>query len=476
MDGLICHNLTLDSGNVNQNLIPFYVSGNYINNLTAVGDTAKMSALLYIGGNFTRIPGAKASRTAGVIQFSDTGTHTMTANGTQLGPVQFKTLTILDHVHLQKSTMTRGGKLSIANGIEVVMDSVGNFNQDTAQSNTAGQRAQLTLPVNTAPDTMWAKDIYSTNKLWDTTITGLNLGNNANIVFKDALNQRYLADSTVVVVTSASPASIVLAGRVDTIRGTGFYSPCSVSVTGIGYVIATVIDSTLLYFTAGATTAGLKTVTVKNADGKVRSANALTYLDLPIISYGGPHIDTVGKAASHAVTSTGGTVASYALTTGTLVSTMALNTTTGLISGTPGTTKGATVYRITATNATGTGYYDWTESVISGTVPKVALGHLRIVPTSGDTAGGTAILFYADTLMTGSTCGEVDSYTVLTDSTASGTSKVGTVGDFSIVVHSGSVDSTVVFRYTAGGSKKKTSGKFSFKIRFPIFPPSGNSN
>jgi hypothetical protein len=37
-------------------------------------------------------------------------------------------------------------------------------------------------------------------------------------------------------------------------------------------------------------------------------------------------------------------------------------------------------------------------------------------------------------------------------------------------------DAGAIEYQAAGGSKKKTSGKFSFKIRFPIFPPSGNSN
>jgi hypothetical protein len=96
---------------------------------------------------------------------------------------------------------------------------------------------------------------------------------------------------------------------------------------------------------------------------------------LPVISYVTPAIDIVGLAAGPAhlgwtVTSSGGTVTSYALTSGTLVSAMSLNTSTGLISGIPATAKAVTVYRITATNVTGSSYFDWTETVVKATVSK----------------------------------------------------------------------------------------------------------
>jgi hypothetical protein len=130
---------------------------------------------------------------------------------------------------------------------------------------------------------------------------------------------------------------------------------------------------------------------------------------------------------------------------------MALNTSNGLISGTPGTTKGATVYRITATNATGAGYYDWTESVISGCVPL-----LTVVPSFGDTAGGTSLNFKKTCGgLTGSTCAQVNSYSVVNDSIATGTSKAHAAGVvvFNVVVAGDT--SKVNFTYTAGTSKKR---------------------
>lgn len=101
---------------------------------------------------------------------------------------------------------------------------------------------------------------------------------------------------------------------------------------------------------------------------------------LPAISYVTPAIDTVGLAAGPAhvgwaVTSTGGPVDSYTLTSGTLVPAMTLNTSTGLISGIPASAKTATVYRITATNVTGSSYFDWTESIVPApTIPKKPAG------------------------------------------------------------------------------------------------------
>jgi hypothetical protein len=64
-------------------------------------------------------------------------------------------------------------------------------------------------------------------------------------------------------------------------------------------------------------------------------------------------VDTVGKAASHAVTATG-TVTSYAIAPA-LTLGLSLNTTTGLISGTPTGTLVSTAYVVTATGPGGTG-------------------------------------------------------------------------------------------------------------------------
>jgi hypothetical protein len=153
----------------------------------------------------------------------------------------------------------------------------GDLNNDTLMSRTGGAKAYLNLPANTPLTDSWIKDIYAINTIYDTVSTGLNGGNDSNIVFKYA-SGIYAMSPTVVTVTSASPSSVPVAGgTLDTLTGTGFYPPCSVLVAGGSYISATFIDTTKISFTTPASTAGLKSVTVKNGDFKNGGGNVLTY-------------------------------------------------------------------------------------------------------------------------------------------------------------------------------------------------------
>jgi hypothetical protein len=73
----------------------------------------------------------------------------------------------------------------------------------------------------------------------------------------------------------------------------------------------------------------------------------------PVISYGPPVTDTLGKAAAHAVDSTGGPVNRYSFL-GTPPPGLALDSATGLISGTPEVASEATDYAILAVGPGGT--------------------------------------------------------------------------------------------------------------------------
>lgn len=182
----------------------------------------------------------------------------------------------------------------------------GDLNNDTLQSLTGGSKAYLNLPANTPLTDSWIKDIYAINTIYDTASTGLNGGNDSNVVFKYA-SAVYARSPTTVTVTSASPASVPVAGgTLDTITGTGFYPPCSVLVAGGSYIVATFINTTKISFTTPASTAGVKLVTVKNGDFKTGSGSVLTYT-------GG--VDTIPSITS--ITPTHGTFGTQVTVAGT---------------------------------------------------------------------------------------------------------------------------------------------------------------
>ena len=107
--------------------------------------------------------------------------------------------------------------------------------------------------------------------------------------------------------------------------------------------------------------------------------------------------------AGYTITSTGGTIASYAISPAAPTG-LSFSTSTGLLTGTPTAVQSATAYTITATNATGTATATFTLTV---TDPTCATGGACIV---GDTGPGGGKVFYvhddADDLFTstGSDC------------------------------------------------------------------------
>jgi len=100
---------------------------------------------------------------------------------------------------------------------------------------------------------------------------------------------------------------------------------------------------------------------------------------------------TAGTAISgYTITSTGGTIANYAISPSAPAG-LTFNTTTGLLSGTPSSAQSATAYTITATNASGSAVQTFTLTVTS------------VVYTVGQTGPGGGKIFYVSN--TPFTCG-----------------------------------------------------------------------
>ena len=104
--------------------------------------------------------------------------------------------------------------------------------------------------------------------------------------------------------------------------------------------------------------------------------------------------------AGYTISSTGGTIASYAISPAQPAG-LTFNASTGLLSGTPTTVQGATAYTITATNATGTATATFTLTVTAATY------------AVGATGPGGGIVFYVSATnftSTGSDCNTACKY------------------------------------------------------------------
>ena len=135
---------------------------------------------------------------------------------------------------------------------------------------------------------------------------------------------------------------------------TSAYAETGVLPTGITFSTATGQFSI-----AATATVGTYTFTV-NASNPAGSSSPAASISItinpkaPIVTYTTPNTWTVGTAYTLTPTSTGGAVASYAITSGSLPAGVTLNTSTGVISGTPTTVMATATIIVTATNVTGT--------------------------------------------------------------------------------------------------------------------------
>lgn len=103
--------------------------------------------------------------------------------------------------------------------------------------------------------------------------------------------------------------------------------------------------------------------------------------------------------AGYTISSTGGTIASYAISPAAPTG-LSFNTSTGLLSGTPSTVQTATAYTITATNATSTATRTFTLTVTAALT--CATGGVCVV---GNTGPGGGIVFYVQASGGTFTCG-----------------------------------------------------------------------
>jgi hypothetical protein len=164
-------------------------------------------------------------------------------------------------------------------------------------------------------------------------------------------------------------------GQSLTVSGTGFNSTATLVIQGSKSLVFsqqltistfTINSDTSLTFTVptassfltGATSANW-TIQARNTSndwGNNGTSTLQVYLPGPAFSLSASSLNgTVGTSiTSYAITSTGGAIASYAISPAISNGTLSFDTTTGLLSGTPNTAASAATYTITATNTTNT--------------------------------------------------------------------------------------------------------------------------
>ena len=151
------------------------------------------------------------------------------------------------------------------------------------------------------------------------------------------------------------------------------------------------------------------TITATNATGTATATFTLTVtLAAPAFTLSSSSESKAQNVAiaGYTITSTGGTIASYAISPAAPTG-LSFSTSTGLLTGTPTAVQSATAYTITATNATSTASVTFTLTVTAATC---ATGGVCAV---GDTGPGGGVVFYVSATnftSTGSDCNTTCKY------------------------------------------------------------------
>lgn len=152
------------------------------------------------------------------------------------------------------------------------------------------------------------------------------------------------------VAAGSTTAVLPAGGQTVTVTGTGFQANAVIYVNNTN-VSANVANSTSLTFTTPVQTVGSYQLSVYNTDGTVAiRPGGLIYFDAPVWSTSAGALPNapINLVYNTTITATGGTI-SYSITSGSLPTGLSLNSSSGVISGTP-TVQNDFNFTVTATN------------------------------------------------------------------------------------------------------------------------------
>lgn len=241
-------------------------------------------------------------------------------------------------------------------------------------------------------------------------------------------------------ITSVSPNSgSTVGGTPITINGTNFVTTGTTTVTiGGATVTGYPFNSTIMFATTPAGTSGVKDVIVTNPDHQTATGVGLfTYIaPAPTIDSISPNSGSTAGATASVITGTGFATGAT-VTIGGVAATVGAITATTIAVTTPAGSAGAKDVVVTNSDhqsATGTGLFTYVAPVAP---PAPAPTITSVSPTSGTTAGGTAIVITGTGFASGATVtiGAVSAIVgTVTSTTITVTTPTGTAGAKDIVV------------------------------------------
>lgn len=201
------------------------------------------------------------------------------------------------------------------------------------------------------------------------TITGLTNGTSYSVVIRAVNSAGSGSSSNSVSATPNVPAAPAIADYSATLGVNSFGTVTAPANTGgsiATWSISPALPSGLSFNTSTGVITGSATSIIPATPFTVTATNSsnvsdtavltLTVADTspPVISYQSPQVLNLNVSATITPTSSGGVVTSWAVTTGTLPTGLSINTSTGVISGTPSSLSNAVNVTVTATNSFGT--------------------------------------------------------------------------------------------------------------------------
>lgn len=201
---------------------------------------------------------------------------------------------------------------------------------------------------------------------------------------KTLLTQSFAPKITNIAAGSAT-AVLPAGGQTVTVTGIGFQANATVYINNTS-IAATVANTSSLTFTSTAQSAGAYQLSVYNSDGSVAfKPGGLVYFDAPVWTTpaGALPGGSPSTAYTTTVVATGGTI-TYSVVAGSLPTGLALNSSTGVISGTP-TTDSTFNFTIAATNQ----YNQATNRAFSiSIVNDISIDYLVVAAGGGGGRGG----------------------------------------------------------------------------------------